>query len=179
MRDPVVAVSMYAPWVRTHTSAASNFLFSDGSAHLVISDLSTLVAKKDGHRVLAACDMNILRGYGEHGSGYWAARYKTVFDRMEAMGLPCIGPEHPNGRRANPWPDELPRDSRNVPTFHSNRQSPATATRQLDYVFASTELAGSLKGRALNDPKDWGPSDHCRIEIELAARARPGRRFLR
>ncbi len=165
--DPVVAVSMYAPWVRTHTSTASNFIFADGSAHHVVSDLSTLIAKKDGHRVLAAGDLNILRGYGEHGSAYWAARYKTVFDRMEAMGLSFVGPEHPFGRQADPWPDELPRDSRNVPTFHTNRQTPRTATRQLDYVFASTELAGSMTVRALNRPEEWGPSDHCRIEIEL------------
>ena len=165
--DPVVAVSMYAPWVHKHTSTASNFIFADGSAHHVISDLSTLIAKKDGHRVLAAGDLNILRGYGDHGSAYWAARYKTVFDRMEAMGLPFVGPEYPNGRQADPWPDELPRYSRNVPTFHSNRQSPLTATRQLDYAFASAELAGSLNVRALNRPEDWGPSDHCRIEIKL------------
>ena len=166
--DPLIAVSIYAQWVRTHTSAGSNFLFSDGSAHHVVSDLSTFIAKEDGHRVLAAGDMNILRGYGEHGSGYWAARYKTVFDRLEAMGLPCIGPEYPNGRQADPWPGELPRDSGNVPTFHHSRQSPETATRQLDYVFASTQLADSLKVRALNAPEEWGPSDHCRIAIELA-----------
>ena len=143
-------------------------MFSDSSAHRVISDLSVFVAKEYGHSILAAGDLNILRGYGEHGSTYWAARYNTVFDRMEALGLPCIGPEYPNGRQADPWPDELPRDSRNVPTFHSNRQSPATAARQLDYVFASKALADSLEVRALNRPEEWGASDHCRIEIELA-----------
>ena len=68
---------------------------------------------------------------------------------------------------ADPWPDELPRDSSTVPTFHSNRQRPETAARQLDYVFASTELADSLRVRALNAPEEWGPSDHCRVEIEL------------
>ena len=166
--EPVIAISMYAQWVRTHTRAGSNFLFSDGSAHHVVSDLSTFIAKEDGHRVVAAGDLNILRGYAEYGDEYWAARYKTVFDRMEVMGLPCIGPEYPNGRQADPWPQELPQDSRNVPTFHSNRQSPAKARRQLDFVFASTELANSLTVRALNEPEEWGPSDHCRIEIELS-----------
>lgn len=32
--------------------------------------------------------LNILRGFGEYGDECWAARYKTVFDRMEAMVLP-------------------------------------------------------------------------------------------
>ena len=36
-----------------------------------------------------------------------------------------------------------------VPTYHSNRQSPATVTRQLDFVFAS-RLADSLSVRAFN-----------------------------
>lgn len=165
--EPVIAVSMYSQWVRTHTQAGKNIIFSDGSAHHVISDLSTFIATASGHRVLAAGDMNILRGYGDYGDDYWAARYQTVFDRMEAIGLPCVGPEYPNGRLADPWPDELPRDSKNVPTHHSNRQSPETAGRQLDFVFASTDLAGSVNVRALNALEEWGPSDHCRIEIEI------------
>lgn len=167
----LIAISMYAQWVRTHSLAESNFVFADGSAHHVVSDLSAFIAQRDAHRVLAAGDLNILRGYGENGDDYWAARYRTVFDRMETMGLPCVGPEYPNGRQADPWPSELPRDSMNVPTFHSNRKSPAEATRQLDYVFASSELTGRLNVRALNAPEEWGPSDHCRLEIELQAEA--------
>lgn len=166
--DPMIAVSMYAQWVRTSIRASANYIVSDGSAHRVVSDVSTLVAKEAGHRILAAGDMNILRGHGEYGDPYWAARYQTVFDRMAVLGLPCVGPEFPNGRQADPWPDELPRDSRNVPTFHHTKQRPETATRQLDYVFASRNLAGSLRVRALNAVEEWGPSDHCRIQIELA-----------
>ena len=167
--SPLIFVSMYAQWVKTHSLAGYKpFIFPDGSAHRLVSDLSAFIADEDGHRVVAAGDLNILRGYGEYGDDYWAARYKTVFDRMQVMGLPCAGPEHPNGRQADPWPDELPRDSMNVPTFHSVTQTPETAARQLDYVFASKELAGLLTVRALNAPEEWGPSDHCRIEIEFA-----------
>ena len=38
----------------------------------------------------------------------WKGRYATVFDRMAAIGLPLVGPQYPNGRQADPWPDELP-----------------------------------------------------------------------
>ncbi|MDE0002188.1 MAG: hypothetical protein OXQ29_05805 [Rhodospirillaceae bacterium] len=169
--DPVIAVSMYAPWVGTHALTKSSAVFGDVSAHHVVSDLSRFIAKKRGHRVLAAGDMNILRGYGEDGNDWWAARHRTVFDRMEVLGLPCVGPEHPNGRQADPWPKELPRDSRNVPTYRPRWQPPETATRQLDYVFASADLVDSLSVRALNAPEEWGPSDHCRIEIELTEEA--------
>lgn len=43
------------------------------------------------HRLIVAGDWNILRGYGEYGSKYWKARYDTVFDRAEALGLRFVG----------------------------------------------------------------------------------------
>ena len=65
--------------------------------------------------------------------------------RMKAIGLTFIGPQTPNGHQADPWPKELPIISSNVPTYHTNRQNPATATQQLDFVFASDGLAGHVK----------------------------------
>lgn len=35
----------------------------------------------------------------------------------------------------------------------------------LDEPFASNSLAESVSVRALNEPDEWGPSDHCRLEI--------------
>jgi endonuclease/exonuclease/phosphatase family metal-dependent hydrolase len=87
---------------------------------------------------------------------------------MEAMGLTFVGPQAPHGRMAEPWPDELPRESRNVPTFHTSSMTPATAQRQMDFVFASRSLAGRVAVRALNQPEEWGPSDHCRVQIDLS-----------
>ena len=165
--ETFTVVSMYSFWEDPHSSAGGNWIYADGSAHRLISDLSTFIGQQSGHRIIAAGDLNILKGYGEEGSAYWARRYATVFDRMTALGLPCVGPRFPHGRQAEPWPSELPRDSDNVPTFHSAKQTPATAARQLDYVFASTSLVGQVKVAALNDPDEWGPSDHCRILIEL------------
>jgi hypothetical protein len=41
-----------------------------------------------------------------------------------------VGPQAPDGgRQADPWPEELPAGSRNVPTYHRSRKTPATATR--------------------------------------------------
>jgi len=42
-------------------------------------------------------------------------------------------------------------------------QNPSNVTWQLDYVFASKSTAD--KDRALNEVDEWGPSDHCIIEI--------------
>ena len=131
------------------------------------SDISPLIANRR-HKILVAGDFNILRGYGEHGSPYWGGRYETVFTRMEALGLSFVGPEAPNGRQADPWPDELPRASKNVPTYRSTRQTPATATRQLDFVFASESIADRVRARAMNGIDEWGPSDHCRVVIDIA-----------
>ena len=162
---PVVVVSMYAPWTSPHSSTGSRWILSDVSVHRVVSDLSTLIGSQQHHRILAAGDLNILHGYGDHGSAYWAARYDTVFTRLAALGLAFVGPQAPHGRQANPWPAELPRASCNVPTYHHNRQTPATATRQLDFVFASKSLADAVQVHALNKVEHWGPSNHCRLEI--------------
>ena len=132
-REPFVCVSVYAPWERPHRSADSSWLVSDASAHRVVSDLSGFVGRQSGHRIVAAGDLNILHGHGEHGSTHWTRRYETVFARMSTLGLRFVGPQAPNGRQADPWPDELPRNSLNVPTYHTNRQIPTTATRQFGF----------------------------------------------
>ena len=164
---PFIVASMYAPWEKLHGTTGSGLIYADASVHRLISDLSALVGQPTGHRILAAGDLNILHGYGEHGSAYWASRYATVFSRMAALGMPFAGPQAPSGRRAEPWPDELPPESNNVPTYHTSQQTPVTATRQLDFVFASAGFAEHVRTRALNEPGEWGPSDHCRIEIEV------------
>jgi endonuclease/exonuclease/phosphatase family metal-dependent hydrolase len=163
---PFIIISMYGAWEAPHPSAKSSWIYADGSVHRLISDLSAFIGQQAKHRILAAGDLNILHGYGE--TLYWAGRYKTIFSRMETLGLKFIGPQAPAGRIATPWPDELPASSKNVPTYHTNRQSPLTATRQLDFVFSSTALAARLNVRALNDPDLWGSSDHCRVGIEIS-----------
>ena len=162
--ERITLVSMYAVW-EGHRPGP---IYADASAHRLLSDLSGIVNDARSHRIIAAGDLNVLHRYGEHGDSYWAARYATVFDRAEAMGLRFVGPQAPHGRQANPRPAELPEGSRDVPTYHTRQQGPMGATRQLDFVFASHALADRLSVRALNtDPDEWGPSDHCRVAIEL------------
>ena len=165
--EPFIVISMYGQWLSPHPSTASRWIYADASVHRIISDLSTFIgqANPPKHRILAAGDLNLLYGYGEGGNTYWASRYQTVFDRIEALGLTFIGPQAPNGRQAHPWPDELPGNSRNVPTYNPTSRKPEAATRQLDYVFASQCFSDSVSVRALNSPEEWGPSDHCRLEI--------------
>ena len=163
--DPYVVVSMYSLWESPHAEERSGWIFADASAHRLVSDLSVFIGKQKGHRILAAGDLNILHGYGDGGSAYWASRFGTVFARMEALGLPFVGPQAPDGRQADPWPDELPLGSKDVPTHHPK---PYPATRQLDFVFASEGMVDSVYVRALNEPEQWGPSDHCRLSIEVS-----------
>jgi hypothetical protein len=139
----------------------------DAAAHRLLSDVSSLITGSHDHRLIVAGDLNILNRYGEHGDAYWAGRYASVFDRAETLGLVFVGPQAPHGRQADPRPVELPADSRDVPTYHTVRQGPAGATRQLDFVFASVGIADRVRVTALNEPDAWGPSDHCRIAIDL------------
>jgi len=118
----------------------------DSSVHRIISDISLLIGRKDSFRMIVAGDTTVM--YGDEVSDYWKARNKTVFDRMSSIGLPMIGPQGP--------------------TYYYPGQTPATATRQLDYVFASRSMKNSVITRALNKPEEWGPSDHCRVLIEVS-----------
>lgn len=145
--EPITVVSMYAAWERPAAETGSAWIVADASAHRIISDLSLLVGRQNGHRMIAAGDLNLLYGNGENGSPYRARRYRTVFDRMKAIGLRFVGPQSPNGVQADPSPAELPTDSKNVPTFRTHRGDPSTATRQLDFVFASESMPTASKPR--------------------------------
>jgi exonuclease III len=166
--ESIIIISAYGLWKRPHDITESKWIMADASVHRLISDISCFVGHEKKHKLIVSGDLNILYGYGESGSKYWADRYQSVFSRMAAIGIPFIGPQAPEGgRQAAPWPKELPIESRNVPTFYTNQQTPGTATRQLDFVFASESIKDRLKVHARNHPDDWGPSDHCRIEIEF------------
>jgi hypothetical protein len=132
------AVSVYAAWEGT----AADRGYADGSAHRILSDLSGLVTRPN-HRFVVDGDWNLPRGYGESGEPYWRARYDTVFNRAEALGLRFVGPQYPNGRQAQPWPDELPRDSTCVPTFHHN--SPRSCSRVPPGANPQAQIAGEVE----------------------------------
>lgn len=161
----IVVASVYSCW--DSPVGGGGWIYADSSAHRLISDLSGLIDSQRSHRIIVAGDWNILYGYGEQGSSYWARRYQTVFDRMEALGLTFCGPQHPNGLPAAPPPAELPETSRNVPTYRRNRNDPSTGTRQLDFAFASAALAPKVSVCADNGADGWAPSDHCRVIITV------------
>ncbi len=164
----ITLASLYGLWETPVVQAESNWIYADASVHRLVSDLSALIGRQRGHKLIAAGDLNVLHGHGERGSPYWKARYDTIFARMEALGLRFVGPQAPDGGiQAEPWPAELPPDSRNIPTYRTRQKLPETGTRQLDFVFASAGIYDRVSARALNAPEDWGPSDHCRVLIEV------------
>lgn len=171
------AVSMYGRWLGSHPLAASaSVTHADASAHRIISDISALSAAADPsrHRILASGDLNLIYGTTA-GQGRQNFRTRSVWDRFQALGFEFVGPQHPAGRlAAEPSTETLP-DTRNVPTSYSrdgaasgvNVKTPLDARNQLDYVFASHGFHESIHARALNGVEEWGPSDHCRIVIEI------------
>ncbi len=168
---PFIAVSMYARWMSPHPSTKSRWRvgYPDASAHRIISDLSAFIGSTDPstHRILAAGDLNMALS-GTDDEDPWLRRERTVTDRMDALGLELLGPQYPDGRKADPTPEYLPRDTRNVPTYHTTSETPETATSQLDWVFASRGFHNGITVRALNEVEQWGPSDHCRLLIQVA-----------
>jgi hypothetical protein len=74
---------------------------------------------------------------------------------MRALGFRHVVPE---GRRS---------DRDDVVTFRNIGATPEEAWAQADYVFATENIADRVTVRALNEPDEWGPSDHCRLVIDL------------
>ena len=166
--EAFLAVSMYARWTRAHPSTTGKRpgRHADLSVHRILSDLQAFMDYLDPsrYRVLAAGDLNLSYGATE---GSWYERERIVWDRFKALGLEFLGPQLPNGRAAASTPPDSPENTQDVPTFYSNHQTPAEANRQLDYAFASRGLHADVKVRALNGVEEWGPSDHCRLLIEV------------
>ena len=157
--------SAYAAWERP--PGERNPLFADASAHRLMSDLAQLLHSPKPLPTLISGDWNLLHGYSEGNAPYWERRYQEFFDRARTIGLEFAGPQHPNGVQADPWPAELPRESRNVPTYARVKGDLTTASRQLDFVFCTPDLLNRTKVRALNSAEEWGPSDHARVLIEI------------
>ena len=102
--EPFIAVSMYARWFSPHPSAEGDWIYSDASAHRIISDLSAFIGYYDcpaGHRILAAGDLNV----SFQSSDQFNHRAQTVLDRMQALGLDYMGPLYPAGRSHTCAPD--------------------------------------------------------------------------
>ena len=131
--------------------------------------LSAFIGNADPstHRILAVGDLNLIYGSKTGDPQALDERGSGVFERMATIGLELIGPRYTAGRKATPTPRYLPPDTRNVPTYHTVKERPASANRQLDYVFASQGFHERVRARALNEVDEWGPSDHCRLVIKV------------
>ncbi len=167
--EPFIVVSMYGRWLSPHPRADNSTIYSDASVHRIISDLSAFIGGwPKAPRIIAAGDLNTIYGATEHSALETPIRAQTIFDRMHAIGMEFVGPRAgEGGRMADPPSIDVPPDTRNVPTYHSNRASPETTRNQLDYAFVSHGFGASVSVRAMNGVEEWGPSDHCRIVIEV------------
>lgn len=181
---PFLLFSIYARWLNPHPLAGHSpmrrgysaiDIYSDASAHRVISDVSTFIGHTNpqSHRLLVAGDFNTIYGATDDSRLENARRAQTVFDRIEALGMEFKGPQWPDAdRQAEPAPHGLPRNTKNVPTYLTGwerrrmRDKGIVSGNQLDYVFASPSFH-KVQVHAMNDVAGFGPSDHCRIRIDV------------
>ena len=81
-------------------------------------------------------------------------RTPQTFTSMAEIGMRHLGPDAPNYIQK------------------SLRETPLHAFRKLNHVFVNEDLRDHVEVTALNDPDPdspayWGPSDHCRIQIDV------------
>jgi hypothetical protein len=182
--ESFLVFSMHARWLYPHAQAErarprggrAVYAYTDGSAHRIISDLSAFITHTNpsSHRLLAAGDLGTIHGAADTSRMEHPARARTIFDRMQALGLEFMGPQWPDAdRQADPLPHGLPKDTRNVPTCLAGQQrrrmldEDIVSGYQYDYVFASRGFHDRVRVHAMNDAAGFGPSDHCRIRIDV------------
>ena len=174
--DPFVVVSMYARWHDPHPLADNEYIYSDAAVHRIISDLTAFIGGwPKAHRIIAAGDLNTIYGATEASRLETPIRAQTIFDRMNAIGMEFVGPRAGDGsRKADEAPVDVSPHTCNVPTYLSHPQrtqyekEDILSGNQLDYVFASRGFHESVRVHAMNKTLDeWGPSDHCRIVIDV------------
>ena len=140
--------------------------YADSSLHRAISDLTPLI--EQGGEVLNGADLNAFRGYSLSGTPIAVARHKCLFDRLEVLGLTCVGPFSTTGPLEK-CPCNSPATCDHVHTHrHMNKET--SRAFQNDYVFATAGLRSRLIScRALTDesPELWEFSDHAPIEVKL------------
>lgn len=174
--EPFIVMSMYARWYCPHPLADNKYKYSDASVHRIISDLTAFIGGWPKEpRIIAAGDLNTIYGAAEGSELETPVRAQTIFDRMRAIGMDFVGPRAGDGgRKADPPTDDVSPHTCNVPTYLSHPQmtryeeEDILSGNQLDYVFASRGLHESVRVHAMNRTRDeWGPSDHCRIVIDV------------
>ena len=58
--EEITVVSLYSTWMSPIKQTGSSWIFADGSAHRLVSDLCGLIGRQKGHKIIAAGDLNIL-----------------------------------------------------------------------------------------------------------------------
>jgi len=150
---PMTVFSVYGLWQRgDERGDGRRERYPDASVPAIMRDINRFVTQKNEqlHQYIIAGDLNFVRGRGRTGrdTSQDKRRSDGVFDQAKENGWEFIGPQDSNGK--------------NVPTY-CHKDSPARC--QLDYVFASKKSAEGVTATAQNEP--WGPSDHCRIWINV------------
>ena len=168
-QEAFIAVSMYARWVGGHPTASKRpGIHADISVHRILSDVQVFMdyAHPSRYRILAAGDLNLV--YTPSRTDAWFPRERLVWERFRTLGLEFLGPQAPNGRQPEGQQPGTNADTKNVPTYYTTQEGHAAkALRQLDYAFASRGFHEQIRVRALNGIDEWGPSDHCRLLIEI------------
>lgn len=156
----VAVVSLYGVWEKQDRVG----IYTEATMHRTISDITPLLHKPPGGRLLIAGDFNAFYRYGD----YWDEKYMTAFNRLEAYGMQLVGPFG-----TAPLPDcpcKLGEACRHVRTYAHHRKE-TNRVLQLDFVLASPALATSVRSCTPVPDFAFGPSDHLPIvtTIELPA----------
>lgn len=157
--DPIVVVSAYG-------------VLDEGYAittvHRILSDLTPLIDSPFGRRLVIGGDLNCSTQLRPPDR----ARHANLFERVRGLGLIDLLEETQDQRE--PIPDCICDDAPSCGHVQTHRHPQSKVPWQMDYLFASREIAAQLVACHPvdgGDPDPWDLSDHCPVvaEFELTA----------
>ena len=151
--EHITAVSVYGVW---------DAGYADTTMHRIISDLTPLFDSTRWKRIVLGGDFNV----STQCDPPQRARDKTVFDRLQSLGLvDLLALQRPKRTsRTDCWCD----DKGSCGHVHTHKHNKSTRPWHNDYLFASKDLVSKVKScAAVDDPDIWTYSDHCPVVAEI------------
>jgi endonuclease/exonuclease/phosphatase family metal-dependent hydrolase len=171
-----VAVSFYSEWEYLPPGSekpdAPPAIYSTATCHRLVSDLTPLLvgSRRTVHRtpVLLAGDFNATTQVAAETT--WQVEIdeaRVLFDRLRVLGLhDVVAKTRDTRQRLDGCTCPAPETCSHVRTYRNRNRTDSRPT-QLDYVFASEQLASNAKCTVFDREDAWALSDHCPLVIDV------------
>ena len=162
IEKPIIVISMYGLIDRG---------YAETTVHRILSDLTPLIDRRNGKRIIIAGDLNITTQWSSKHKSFLRGRHeeclkrdRNLFERFEILGFKNVVKNKDN----KPLKDCECNDGINCRHVQTQRHSHSKFPWQNDYIFLSEDLRKlDYQVHVIDQEEIWKLSNHCPIIIEF------------